>query len=124
MSAPGARILVVDDDVPVCVVLAEMLQRAGYDVSMAWRVDDAFEMLAGKTRFDLAIVDVRMPDMSGMQFADSVRQIDSGLKVLFCTAYPAAMHDAGRALAGSEALIVKPVTSEQLVDAVARLLAA
>ncbi|HEV8673407.1 MAG TPA: response regulator [Methylomirabilota bacterium] len=66
------RILVVDDDVRVCEVLAEFLQRDGYEVAVAHHGRAALgELRAGPV--DLLILDINMPELGGASLVQKLR---------------------------------------------------
>lgn len=70
-----SRILVVEDEFPVRLGLQYLLEDAGYEVTLARNAHEALELLA-KSRYDLAVVDLRMPDETG--WLDE----DAGIKLL------------------------------------------
>ncbi len=119
--ATKPRVLVVDDDPPTCMLISEILQRAGYAVTIASSGPQAVDA-AELTRFELATVDVVMPGMSGEQVAQRLRAVDPDLKVLFVTGYPEALFQAQPVMWEGEAFLEKPCTDRGLVEAVALLL--
>ena len=82
------KILVVDDDILVLEALEELLTASGYVVRVATRCQEALEML-DKERFDLLILDVVMPKMTGFDLCREVRKRDdemSKVKIIMLTA--------------------------------------
>lgn len=82
------KILVVDDDILVLEALEELLTASGYVVRVAARGQEALEML-DKERFDLLILDVVMPKMTGLDLCREVRKRDdemSKVKIIMLTA--------------------------------------
>lgn len=82
------KILVVDDDILVLEALEELLTASGYVVRVASRGQEALEML-DKERFDLLILDVVMPKMTGLDLCREVRKRDdemSKVKIIMLTA--------------------------------------
>jgi len=82
------KILVVDDDILVLEALEELLTASGYVVRVAARGQEALEML-DKERFDLLILDVVMPKMTGFDLCREVRKRDdemSKVKIIMLTA--------------------------------------
>ena len=65
-SSSSARILVVDDEDTIRLVVSKYLRTRGFDVATAESGDAALQMLAG-SRFDLMLCDVRMPGRSGVE---------------------------------------------------------
>jgi two-component system cell cycle sensor histidine kinase/response regulator CckA len=121
MGAPTAHVLVVDDDPPTCLLIADVLRRNGYRVTIAHSGADAIR-LCEDNRFDLATVDVVMPVMSGDETARQLRASHPTLKILFVTGYPEALFQAQPMLWEDEAFLEKPCTDRGLVEAVSLLL--
>ena len=82
---PKVRLLLADDDRLILATLGQGLRAAGYAVTA---VDSAQEALASaeQARFDLALLDIRMPGMSGIEAANQLRD-RHGIDSLFLTAY-------------------------------------
>ncbi len=75
MSPEDVKVLIVDDEDMVCRMLSGFLEDRGFTVKTALRGEDALELISGEN-FDAAIVDIRLPDMSGNDFilrADSIK---------------------------------------------------
>ncbi|WP_158258334.1 PAS domain-containing sensor histidine kinase [Rhodopila globiformis] len=83
-AAPGAAILVVDDEDAVREVNAAMLQDDGYVVRQAGSRAAALVAIQDG-RFDLALVDYAMPDMRGTEFVRQARRRQPGLRVVYVT---------------------------------------
>ena len=82
------KILVVDDDILVVEALQELLDSSGYEVSVAYRGHEALEIL-NKEKFDLLILDVVMPKMTGFDVCREVRKRDDEMgkvKIIMLTA--------------------------------------
>jgi DNA-binding response OmpR family regulator len=82
------KILVVDDDILVLEALEELLKSSGHQVRVATRGQEALEIL-DQERFDLLILDVVMPKMTGFDVCCEVRKRDdemSKVKIIMLTA--------------------------------------
>lgn len=88
-SGRRVRLLVVDDIEPVRLVIAELLQRHGYEVELAANADEALQ-LAQMVRWDGLVLDVDLPGMNGMElYARIVRSNGTRcLPVIFYTGRP------------------------------------
>lgn len=124
-NLPMAKILTVDDESFLLDLMKEMLQMGGHTVE---GIQTAVECLA-KLRaggFELVILDVNMPQLSGLELLRLIRS-DPALKklpVLMCTARDM-VDDIDRAFeAGATGYIVKPFTAASLNDSVKKGLAA
>lgn len=119
--APGPRILLVDDDRLILSTLGSELAAQGYEVLFASSGKESVR-LAQERVPDLVIMDVRMPDISGIEAARAIRET-SGVPVLFLSAFEeqAIVHQA--VSEGGLGYLVKPVGPNQLVPAVEAALA-
>ena len=102
------RILVCDDDTGVVSFLTFFLNKEGFgEVDVASCAKDALEKVA-KERYDLVLLDIRLPDMDGMQVLARIKEINSGIDVIMITGYPE-METAERSVKlGAYDYIVKP----------------
>lgn len=118
----GRRILFVDDDETVVLLIKRVLERRGYRVSA--HTDQAAALAALRVdpaAFDLVVSDYNMPGKSGLEVAREVRAIRADLPVAIMSGY---IDDALRAQsksAGVRELVFKAHASEELCDVLARL---
>src|SRR5579863_8655071 len=81
-------VLVVDDDPAVLVLIERILAAANHRVLPASRAADAMRLVSQKhLRIDLALLDVRMPDMSGTALATEILSVRPRLPVLFMSGF-------------------------------------
>lgn len=115
-------ILLVDDDRLVLTTLSSGLVSEGYRVVAAESVTEAEDLLASGMRPDLAIVDVIMPERSGLELARRLRDLDHiPFLLLTATADPKVVDEARTG--GALTYIVKPIDVFQLVPAIEAALA-
>jgi CheY-like chemotaxis protein len=107
----NATIMVVDDDHHVRTILAEYLGGSGYHVLEAGGGREALRILADTPAVDLIITDVRMPDMSGLDLAETARRDRADLRVILISGYFVSKQVGHRVLK-------KPFRMQELVDAV------
>ena len=81
---PGARILLVDDEHELRILVAERLGMEGYDVSQAGLVSDALELL-GQFSYDLLMLDVRLPDGTGIDILRHLSNVGIATPVIMLT---------------------------------------
>ncbi len=81
------RILIVDDEQDLCEILNFNLTSAGFETAVAYSAEDAIRLM-GDTRFNLLILDVMMPGMSGFELGQWVRQhsATTGVPIIYLTA--------------------------------------
>jgi DNA-binding NtrC family response regulator len=80
------RILVVDDEPHIRYMIQTVLVDEDYQVEAAGSVLEALEKLAASP-VDLAIVDLCLPDITGLDLAEAIRMLDPGTPVILITAY-------------------------------------
>lgn len=80
-------ILVVDDDEDVREILAETLLAFGYRVERAASAEQAMSLVASQPDLRMVITDVRMPGMSGLELAASLRQQRADIKIIIMSGY-------------------------------------
>lgn len=132
MTDPGAsspqgnqdrrRILVVDDEPDTLGLIQLTLETAGFDVDTAANGTQAIDR-ATQDHYDLIVLDVMMPDLSGFEVLRRLQSSSTGLPpVVFLTA-KARPEDrqAGESL-GATAYLIKPTTRGQLLDVVRQAL--
>lgn len=121
---PTASILVVDDYVVTQRVLSTQLRKGGYEVTTAGSGSEALFYLTER-KFDLAIIDVAMPEMDGIMLLEKLRKErnEQQLPVIMLTA-SALDEDRIRAqAAGATDFLTKPISSWELLEVVHRQLA-
>jgi two-component system, chemotaxis family, chemotaxis protein CheY len=124
MTAAGRkRVLVIDDASLIRAYYRQALERAGYEVDEALNGLEGLEKLLMHS-FDMAIVDVNMPQMDGMTFLRALRSKDlpTSATPALVTSTEAGVQDITAArIAGANYYLVKPVSPETLVEYVAML---
>jgi CheY-like chemotaxis protein len=81
------RLMVVDDDPEVRVIVAEFLEDFGYRVIQASGGAEALSLLSHTPDLRMMITDIRMPDMSGIELADIATRRQQDLKVILISGY-------------------------------------
>ncbi len=81
-----ARILIVDDDQDLCLLLTRLLVKQGYTVESTGKGSRAKELLTG-SKFDLVLCDHRLPDTDGLQMVQFIRANAPGTVVIIITGY-------------------------------------
>lgn len=121
MDPDKAHILHVDDDPDIRLLMAGSLQEFGYVVVTAGTVAEALE-LAKDVKFNLCILDVRLPDGTGIELCQSLRKLQPGVPIIYYSAY-ADDADQQKALSiCGDAYLKKPISAEELEQTIAGLL--
>jgi len=117
MSTQPPTILVVDDEVDTCRNLSDILTDLGYAVDVAHDGPSALELVR-RNAYDVALLDLRMPGMDGLELFHRIRQLRSGTVGIIVTAY-VGTDTAERALAaGAWQVLAKPLDFPRLLGLV------
>lgn len=119
VSADHKTVLVVEDEPGLRRLVAEILSRRGFTVSVARDGQDALSLLDSGVVPDLVLTDVVMPRMGGPALLNELRRRSLDVPVLFMSGYPAG-EEMGQE--DSQALIDKPFTPDALVAKVREVL--
>ncbi len=120
MSSKGS-ILIVDDESVVRDSLGKWLEEEGYSVETAASAQEALLKLP-RQRWDLALLDIKMPGMDGLELHRKLREVEPDMIVIIMTGY-AAVDTAVRALKdGAYDYIMKPFDPDDLAHLVAKAL--
>ena len=118
MSDSAKRILIVDDDPDIVLVLVSLLEEAGYDVSTAERTEELARLTEGGAPPDLIVLDRHLSGLDGSQVARQLkaRETNRQIPILMLSAHP----DAGREAqaAGADGFLPKPFDLDVLLKTV------
>jgi CheY-like chemotaxis protein/anti-sigma regulatory factor (Ser/Thr protein kinase) len=118
-SAPGKRVLVVDDDHSLCLMVSKLLERRGFIITTANDGKQGLELLR-KQSFDVVLLDVWMPEMTGFDLLTHAHAENINVPVVMMTSddTPEAVLRAVREQAVS--FLPKPFLPEALIEAVSQ----
>jgi len=115
------RVLVIDDEPGITLLCERLLTKAGYMVRTQTEPRLALDLLR-KERFDLLLVDIRMPEISGFDVMQQAREIKPDMAILAMTGF-GTVETAIQALRrGVDGLILKPFDRTELIQAVEQAL--
>jgi CheY-like chemotaxis protein len=114
-----ATILFADDEESIRLLYREEFEEAGYAVLLAANGLEALEKFA-QAWPDLLVVDIKMPGMDGIELVRRVRELNSDVPVILCTAYGEYRQNLGTW--ASDEYIVKSANLDGLFNKVAELL--
>lgn len=116
---PGL-VYIVDDDASFRSAVERRLRLAGYEVVSFASAQQILDQLPGPIRRSCILLDVRIPGLSGPELQTRLAEIGSMLPIVFLTGYADTATTVRTIKAGAEDFLTKPVSSEQLIDAVER----
>lgn len=115
------RVLLVDDESELVSTLAERLAIRGIQADWVTEAEDALRM-AEANCYDVAVLDIRLPGMSGLDLQNIMKSKCPGLKFIFMTGHGSqGDFQAGTAEAGPDYYLVKPVSIEELTEKMNKL---
>jgi two-component system response regulator HydG len=113
----ATRILVADDDQAILRTCRKILEHHGYEVTTAPDGDSALSLLKS-SHYDLFLVDMLMPGLSGLETVSLARQVDPTLMILMLTAYATIQTAVEAVKRGVFDYLAKPFTADQIRSAV------
>jgi len=120
MTKTKCRVLCVDDHKDTSEMLQLILAEEDFEVHTAATVDTAIEM-AADGRFDLYVLDKRLPDGSGLELCTKLNDLTPGIPCIFYTGDAYEVHRQQAMAAGASAFVPKPDV-DGLIDTVHKLL--
>jgi FixJ family two-component response regulator/glycine cleavage system H lipoate-binding protein len=119
--ADNPSLLVVDDEDVVCQACRRIFSRQGFEVEVNTDARQGLEMATQKD-YGIILLDIKMPNMDGIHFLERLREKKPDVPVLIITGYPSIPNAAAAMRLGACDYITKPFTSEEITQAVHRVL--
>ena len=118
------RILVVDDEQSLLVVMEQYLLRLGYSVVACRSGTEAWEIFEhDPSSFTLVLADITLPGMSGAEMLERALKLNARVRVLVCSGYPFDMSVLPAEYLRQIAFLQKPFTPRMLAESIGRLIA-
>jgi FixJ family two-component response regulator len=114
---------VVDDDASFRTAIERRLKLAGYDVATYASAQQLLDSLRDAEEAGCVLLDVRIPGLSGLELQNHLIDLGSTVPIIFLTGHVDTATTVRAIKAGAEDFLTKPVSSEQLIDAIERALA-
>jgi DNA-binding NtrC family response regulator len=112
-----ARILIIDDDENIRKVLQAILEDEGYKVETAETAKKGIEQ-SEKAFYNLALIDVRLPDMEGIELLSKLRGTKPKMRKIIVTGYPTLQNAVSAVNKGADAYVVKPFEVEKILQTI------
>ncbi|WP_227767194.1 response regulator [Zhaonella formicivorans] len=116
------RILVVDDAAFMRMMIKDILTKHGYEVVGEAENGQKAVQLYKELKPDLVTMDITMPEMDGIAAVREIKKLDSGAKVIMCSAMGQQMMVMEAIQAGARDFIVKPFQQERVIQAIEKAL--
>lgn len=119
----GKRVnaLVVDEDEEIRQTLMEALQEAGYFTDGVRKGKEALDKVK-EFFYNIAVVEVELPDMAGLDFLKMIKSIHPDTSVIFMTGNPSLENSVDALNAGANAYMLKPFKIEEMMDHISEAL--
>ena len=107
------KVLLVDDEQKFATMLAKRLALRGIDIDYVYTGQDAIAK-AETDRYDVAILDVKMPGIGGIELERKLKKLDPGMKIIFLTGH-GSKTDFETGSAEAARYLAKPIQIDELV---------
>ena len=113
----GKHILLIDDDETIITPFQLILQDIGYKVDTALTGRQAIEK-ARETDYQIAILDIKLPDISGIEVARKIRKQQGDIHFIIISGYPELADSIEAINVGIDEILLKPIRPDELLRAV------
>ncbi len=113
-----SKILVVDDEVEICLLVTQYLRKLGYDTSFSLSIAEALEKISSGA-YDLLFVDLNLADGSGYDLISALQESKSTSKVIVISAYDSERQKAIQR--GANLFLAKPFTKKSIEESLQKL---
>ena len=121
MTTKHATIHVVDDDPSFRVAIARLLRAAGYEVVL-YESGQQFLANTPGSEAGCILLDIRMPELDGLELQDRLNGMGSHLPIVFLTGHGSVETSVQAIRAGAEDVLTKPVSKSTLIESIERAL--
>lgn len=111
------RILIIDDDENIRKVLQTILEDEGYHVETAETAKKGI-LKSEESFFNLALIDVRLPDMEGIELLTKLRETKPKMRKIIVTGYPTLQNAVSAVNKGADGFVLKPFDVEKILVAI------
>jgi DNA-binding NtrC family response regulator len=116
-----AKILIIDDDQQICKTLSEILREEGHDVKYALTPDEGLRLIS-EEEFQVALVDLVMPHMSGIDVLSFIKRAKPEVQVIMITAFGTIENAVEAMKRGASDYISKPFKINEIQTSIHRVL--
>jgi len=113
----NARILAIDDDENIRKVIVAILEDEGYIVESVGTAKEAIEK-SKKKLYNLALIDIRLPDMEGIELLTKFKETTPRIRKVIVTGYPTLQNAVDAVNKGADAYIIKPFDVKKVLKTI------
>jgi DNA-binding NtrC family response regulator len=114
-------VLVIDDEVATRDLLSDILNDAGYLVEVAKNGKEAIKKCK-KEPFDVALIDIELPDIKGIELLNTLKQIRPGLIRIIITGHPSIENAVKSVNEKADGYLLKPINIEEMLEMIKKIL--
>jgi len=114
MSVAEIKLLIADDDPNECETLSDIFQEKGYSVATACTGNEAIDKVK-KTEFNVALIDIRLPDMDGVALLKEFKTLHPGMVCIIITGYAALQNAVSALKEGANGYFSKPLIIDEVI---------
>ena len=114
------KILIIDDDEDLSMIITDMLESKGFEVSYAASSEEAFDILSERS-FDIILLDINLPDASGFEICRQLREV-SNVPVIFASARTSETDRITGFDIGGDDYLPKPYSMKELLSRINALI--
>ena len=114
---------IVDDDASFRTAMERRLKHAGYEVATYASAQHLLDDLPSESVRSCVLLDVRIPELSGPELQERLSELGSTLPIIFLTGHPDIPATVRAIKAGADDFLIKPVSSDDLLQAIERAIA-
>ena len=111
------KILVIDDESVICDACEMVLSEKGHTVTMRNNGSDGLGAIRQEA-YDIVLLDMKLPDMDGMEILKTVLEEKLGLCIIVMTGYSSISNAVEAIKQGADNYLAKPFTDDELIEAV------
>lgn len=119
-SMANRKILIIDDDEDLSMIISDMLESKGFEVSCAVSGEEAFDVLSERS-FDLILLDINLPDSDGFEICRQLREV-SNVPVIFASARTSETDRITGFDIGGDDYLPKPYSMKELLSRINALI--
>ncbi|RFC53798.1 sigma-54-dependent transcriptional regulator [Brumimicrobium aurantiacum] len=108
------KILIIDDDVDICMLLKRFFERNNYDVEIAFKGKEGIDLLKDN-KVDLVLTDFRLPDKNGFEMLEAIKSINEEIPVIIITGYSEVNQAIKAIRLGAHEYVTKPIYPEEIL---------
>ena len=108
------RILIIDDDATICLMLQGLLKRKGFDTDAVFSAGEAIKKLENNS-FDLVLSDFRLPDFDGLELLQKIKSLHPIVPVIIMTSYADIRTAVNAIKMGAFEYVTKPLNPDEIL---------